>query len=323
MVQPSSKIAKTLRLIADDLETKGKDLTLSPQDRRLSLRYAPFARELSRRQEFCEALERLDFDGYTSISEINDMIQALIAGYQLPRSKPYDSQDWMILLSSAKNGLIGFAPRFFERHPYMYGPLVEIQFAYTGRHAQGKPPDPRLPIVVAANVMIPDESTRSQVLDSIAAELHKPFATFRRRLKPLIKEGNLPYFDVRFVTFKANLPDDSKLQTEFQGLNQPLFSSSVIAETAKLISPGSHSKRLVKNVVENLMPAIEELVTLVPGHGRRPEQDHARWWAMTVFDDMSVNEIAEKELNYNPAPVDRYEAIERALHRLGIQLQTK
>lgn len=323
MLDKPLESALALQRAADDLESKGKDLTLSPQDRRLSLRYAPFARELSRRPEFCRKLETLSFDVYASITEINREIQAIIARYRFPNRHPYDGNDWMILLASAKMGLVGFAPRFFEHHPYIQGPSVEIQFAYTGRHSWGRPPDPRFPIVVAANVMIPDEHSTNQIVDKLVTELREPFAVFRRRLKPIIKEGTFPYFDVRLVTFEPNLSDDSESQTESQEFDQPLFNASVIAETAHLLSAGSHSKRILEEVVANLMPAIEGLVALASGQGRRPDdQDHARWWAMTVFDGMTVQEIAEKDLNYDPDAADMEEMITKALRRLGIQPKT-
>ena len=99
---------------------------------------------------------------------------------------------------------------------------------------------------------------------------------------------------------------------------------SISANFTVELRRGRLLSNMIDEITDRLLPALKDVAAYTAAQGRPPDvADDASWWAMTVFDELTVERIADKISDSCPTAADLDERIARALRRLGMSLRTK
>ena len=248
----------------------------------------------------------------------------LLRIYSFRSVSPYVLADWAALLICARLGSDLFVPRFL----FDLGEEGEVQFVYRGSMDQESSLGDKLPMVRAIKVKLPRGHTREQARRLLATKCQRPLAFFLRQIRPLAKEMFAPSFDVRIITFlptevrRVGSPDDPSITRIY--LPNPISIESINGNFTVELRRGRHLSNMMDEITDRLLPALEVVAAYTAAQGRPPDvADDAAWWAMTVFDGLTVEQIADKISDSSPNAADLDERIARALRRLGMSLRTK
>ena len=321
-------LAANLRRLAEHLKALAARQSSPPAQRHIQLRYVPFLQELSKRQGFCDDLAALDISSDMPYREVQALLIPLLQKYQFPSVHPYSLLDWADLLASARLALFNLPNSLGSSRRSPLGELIEVQFVFTGSIEQiARLPD-RLPIGQIVSFQIRPGRTRRQAKELLAAVCRRPLQRFLRRVRPLAREVIGASVDVRLLTFshrpgrRVRNESDSDMITI--RMPNPLYDASLAANFSVSLTKGRRSDNMLEEIVSRLVPALEDVAAYTSAQGRPPDASNdARWWALTVLDGLTVEQIAQRETDDYERAIDLEETIGRILRRLRMRARTK
>ena len=205
-------------------------------------------------------------------------------------------------------------------------PTNEIQFSYSGTLGHILKGD--TPVVRAVFISLPRGRTKTQVRASLRKQLRKPLDTFLHEVRPLASQQGYkkfggtgrrihPKFGVRLLMHPWEL--DWQKNPILELFTGPVQKPDIVA--AQLNIDLSHGRRLssmLYEIVDLLLPILDEIIDFTPTGGRPPNtSDVAHWWALTVFEGLSVPEIAKRVSVDSPDAPNVEDRIGQALRRVG------
>ena len=302
-----AQIANTLVRTSNVLTAQAQDHAIPRPLRFMYFRYAPFLLELARQEQFCLEVARTDLaNRELPVTEYLARFIPIVDRFQLPTKPPYAVRDWTILLAECReleSPILINMQKVQSENPF---DLVELQLVSPVKWGHIQDEVWNVPIIEAMTVSIPERSTEKQARDRLSTVLGNRFDTFRRRIRPLAKSMIAPSFEVRliFVFGFRPSPEDHTILSSFN-----------------IALPKSRRREsIIKEITSLLLPVLREFRSFTPGQGRPPDTtDDARWWAMSVFDGLSVPEIAEHESCGDPDAIKSEDRIEISLRRLGLK----
>ena len=307
----AADVRNTLIRMAYLLDGLARSPTASlPQSKQCTL-YAPFARELAKRQKFCLELADIVVDDPMPLDEIGVELRPLLEKYRFPSVPPFDFNDWAEMLTWAHFGSQDFVPRSFYRFPVK----LEVQFQHQreGRAKHGASDDvPTRSVKLSVHRAL----GKTQLRALLSREMVGPLGHLRRQIHTEAKLSSDPIVIVRLITPQVSSRRGG--QAAADGDSRQIFTSSesIVHSFPVELRNGRNNVSVVKEIFQNLGPRIEPLVGSTVAPGRRYNAEvRARWWAMRRLDGMTVRKIADHEsINYS-SQVDE-ETVRKALKRM-------
>lgn len=265
--------------------------------------YTPFLEELSRRQEFCQALSAVHVEDEMTDDEIYCAFQPLCRRFHLPSRDPYAEGVWVKLFLDA---LREENPKFSYLIKKFRQSQIEVQLVYYGSPSQVRRKPGNYPFLRGFSLFLPYEMPRKRLRSKVHAACKEPVTEFRNAVKRLIHEedGGPSAFVVRVMNHRANTQISSlRLDLALSGRIE-----NVVARVADYI------------VFEETLAGVVQIPTAV---GRPSQNPHADWWGETVFEGLTPLEIARRHPSPETDEEDRAETVARTLRKLGLSTRTK
>ena len=265
--------------------------------------YTPFLEELSRRQEFCEALSAVQVEEEMTDDEVNRALQPICRQFHLPNRDPYAEDAWVKFLLDAlreEHPKFPFLVKQFKRSQ------IEVQLVYYGSRSQVRKKPGNFPYLRGFTLFLPYEMSRKRLRSKVLEACREPVTEFRKAVKRLIQEegGGGWAFVVRVMDPRAH----TKIGLLRVDLALDGRIENVVASVAGCL------------VIEATLAGVVQIPTAV---GRPPENPHADWWGEAVFESLSPIEIAQNHPCPETDEEDRVETVARTLRKLGLSTQTK
>ena len=324
--QSSSDLSANLLTVSEKLEELGNGHSLPTPQRYVCLRYSPFVRELAKRPEFLRELAAVEVTADTMLFEVIDRLAPFIRQFRLPVAPPYSADGWTYILSLAKVGDPEITSPPTLSIQGIWGTRMELQFVFEGSGLQAKALGGKMPISHLVSFQVHQGRTRKQMRDHLMRICRTRLPRFLPAVRPLAKKVPMASIGIRLLSF-THQPGRQEVDPDNPRellIHVSPANASLIASFGVSIPVGRRLNTLCAEIVDRLIPALEEIALYAPAQGRPPDTASvARWWAMYALDDLSIESIALPESTDSYDAIDLEDTIARALRRLDIRARTK